>query len=118
MSALFAATYPDRCWALVLFGTFASERPAPDYPWGETDEEFRAGLDELRSWGTPQNARALADVVAPTSSEEDRVALATLIRQSASPGRRRRAAANESRERCARNPRSDPSADPGAQPHR
>ena len=30
MSALFAATYPDRCWALILFGTIASERPAPD----------------------------------------------------------------------------------------
>jgi class 3 adenylate cyclase len=86
MSSLFAATYPDRCWALALFGTYASERPAPDYPWAESDEEFRAGLDALRSWGTPQNARAIADAVAPTSSEDDRVALATLIRQSASPG--------------------------------
>jgi class 3 adenylate cyclase/pimeloyl-ACP methyl ester carboxylesterase len=86
MSALFAATYPDRCWALVLFGTYASGRPAPDYPWAASDEEFRAELEEARVWGTSQNARAIADALAPTSSEEDRAALATLLRQSASPG--------------------------------
>jgi pimeloyl-ACP methyl ester carboxylesterase len=86
MSALFAATYPDRCWALALFGTYASERPAPDYPWAASDEEFKAELEDARAWGTPQSARAIADALAPTSSEQDRAALATLLRQSASPG--------------------------------
>jgi class 3 adenylate cyclase len=86
MSALFAATYPKRCWALVLYGTLASERPAPDYPWAASDEEFRAELDTIDGWGTPQHARALAESLAPTSSKEDKAALATLIRQSASPG--------------------------------
>src|SRR5262249_14757028 len=33
MSALFAATYPERTAALVLYGTFASTITAPDYPW-------------------------------------------------------------------------------------
>jgi len=33
MCALFAATYPSRCWALALFATYASERNAPDYLW-------------------------------------------------------------------------------------
>jgi class 3 adenylate cyclase len=86
MSALFAATYPDRCWALVLYGTFASERPAPDYPWAATDDEFRAELEDLRGWGTPQHARALAAALQPMATEEDTEALAMLIRQSASPG--------------------------------
>ena len=86
MSALFAATYPDRCWALVLFNTFASERSAPDYPWGSSEEEFRAGLEELRGWGTPAYSRELAEAFAPTSSEDDKAALADVIRRSASPG--------------------------------
>jgi pimeloyl-ACP methyl ester carboxylesterase len=51
MSTLFAATYPGRCWALVLFGTYASQRRAPDYPWAESDEEFRASIEELPSGG-------------------------------------------------------------------
>jgi hypothetical protein len=49
-------------------------------------EEFRAELEEARAWGTPQNARAIAEALSPSSSEEDRAALATLLRQSASPG--------------------------------
>jgi pimeloyl-ACP methyl ester carboxylesterase len=34
MSALFAATYPERAWALVLYGGKARQLRAPDYPWG------------------------------------------------------------------------------------
>lgn len=86
MTALFAATYPDRCWALVLWATFACDRKAPDYPWGVTDEEYRAELEEAEAWGTPEHARALAAALDPTGSEEDRAALATVLRQSASPG--------------------------------
>jgi len=33
MSILFAATYPERTWALVIAGSFARVRWAPDYPW-------------------------------------------------------------------------------------
>jgi len=86
MSTLFAATYPDRCWALVLFGSYASQRPAPDYPWAASDDEFRAIMDEYSRWGTPQEARETADALAPSSSEAERAALATVIRQGASPG--------------------------------
>ena len=32
MSALFAATHPERVWRLVLIASFASQRWAPDYP--------------------------------------------------------------------------------------
>src|SRR6266511_5391916 len=33
LSALFAATYPERTTALVMFGTFAKRIWSPDYPW-------------------------------------------------------------------------------------
>ncbi len=52
MSLLFAATYPERVQALVLFAGFARTTQAPDYPWGVTSEwveEFSAGLEER--WG-------------------------------------------------------------------
>ena len=43
MSVLFAATYPDRTVALVLFGTLARTLPDVDYPHGA-----EASLTELR----------------------------------------------------------------------
>jgi pimeloyl-ACP methyl ester carboxylesterase len=53
MSVLFAATYPERTWALILSGGFARVRWAPDYPWGIPDEELRRESDEVeRAWGT------------------------------------------------------------------
>jgi class 3 adenylate cyclase len=87
MSILFAATYPDRAWALALCGTFARERWAPDYPFGIRDEEARREEEETeRNWGTPEDAAAVAQALAPSASPEEQHALATLIRQSASPG--------------------------------
>ncbi|MBD0292894.1 MAG: adenylate/guanylate cyclase domain-containing protein [Jiangellaceae bacterium] len=44
MSALFAATYPERTTALVLMGTYARGRWAPDYPLGLTDDEINERL--------------------------------------------------------------------------
>jgi DNA-binding SARP family transcriptional activator/pimeloyl-ACP methyl ester carboxylesterase len=44
MSALFAATHPDRTLALVLMGTFARTMEAPDYPYGLSAERFRDRL--------------------------------------------------------------------------
>jgi len=87
MSILFAATYPERAWALALCGTFARERWAPDYPFGIRDEEARLEDEEIeRSWGTPEDATATAQELAPSASAEEQLALATMVRQSASPG--------------------------------
>ncbi|MGH3143202.1 MAG: alpha/beta fold hydrolase, partial [Gaiellales bacterium] len=47
MSALFAATHPDRTLALVLMGTFARMMRAPDYPIGLTEEGYRHRLAVL-----------------------------------------------------------------------
>lgn len=87
MSTLFAATYPERVWALVLYGTFARTRWAHDYPCGDTDEDLRRECDEEeRDWGTPEHAAEVAQALAPSADDESKRALATMIRQSASPG--------------------------------
>ena len=53
MSVLFAATYPSRTTALVLYGTYAKRRdPDNDYPWAATWEERQRFAAEIeRSWG-------------------------------------------------------------------
>jgi class 3 adenylate cyclase len=87
MSVLFAATYPERVWALVLEATFARELWAPDHPWGTREEDYDREVDEdARAWGTPAHAADVAAYLHPSGTDADRRALATLIRQSASPG--------------------------------
>jgi class 3 adenylate cyclase len=87
MSILFAATYPDRAWALVLEGSLARTRWAPDYPWGYRDEDYeRESADEEREWGTVEHAAAVAAYLIPSGTEVDRRGLARMIRQGASPG--------------------------------
>ena len=52
MSMLFAATYPDRTAALILFGCFAKRSWSPDYPWVPKPEERQEWLESLeRDWG-------------------------------------------------------------------
>jgi class 3 adenylate cyclase len=53
MCCLFAATYPERTSALVLYGTYAKRQdPDEDYPWAATREERQAYGDEVeREWG-------------------------------------------------------------------
>src|SRR5436305_5008364 len=52
MALLFAATYPERVAALVLWGTFARLTWAPDYPDGVDAEGGERFCDEIeRSWG-------------------------------------------------------------------
>jgi pimeloyl-ACP methyl ester carboxylesterase len=52
LSALFAATYPERTKALVMFGTFAKRIWSPDYPWApkpeDREREYEVVEDE---WG-------------------------------------------------------------------
>src|SRR5829696_8549659 len=53
MCCLFAATYPERVSALVLYASYAKRRdPDPDYPWAATWEERQAYAAEVeRNWG-------------------------------------------------------------------
>ncbi len=50
MSALFAATYPERVWALVLAGSYARVLWAPDYPTGTSGR----GLSRVHRPGRPR----------------------------------------------------------------
>ncbi|HEX5094802.1 MAG TPA: alpha/beta fold hydrolase, partial [Acidimicrobiia bacterium] len=52
MAALFAATYPARTRALVLFGTYARRTRTDDYPWAPTLEQRIAHAASTESeWG-------------------------------------------------------------------
>lgn len=85
MSTLFAATYPERTAALILYGTFARVAWAPDNPWGRTEAEQQARTEHFaRSWGTG----AIADIFAPsdTGDEAMRRWWGNFERLSASPG--------------------------------
>jgi class 3 adenylate cyclase/pimeloyl-ACP methyl ester carboxylesterase len=47
MSVVFAATYPERTQALVLYGGMARATEAPDYPWAPSAEAFAEATEEL-----------------------------------------------------------------------
>ncbi|MDQ3122613.1 MAG: adenylate/guanylate cyclase domain-containing protein [Actinomycetota bacterium] len=87
MSILFAATYPERAWALVLVGSYARELWAPDYPCGLPEDEHRLYVESVQDgWGTPKHGARVAAAMAPSASDETKHVIATMIRQSASPG--------------------------------
>src|SRR5215813_8161187 len=63
MSALFAATYPERTRALVTFGVFAKRIWSPDYPWAPTPEARSREIEVVeREWGREMDL----DVLAPS----------------------------------------------------
>lgn len=88
MAMLFAATYPERAIALILFGT------DPDYTSMQTDDPFVAADEEYlayidRNWGTIEHARKeIASWGAPSRADDERLAawLASYLRRAASPG--------------------------------
>ncbi len=52
MAALFAATYPRRTEALVLYGTYASARRRSDYPWGRDSDWVDGFFSQIGGqWG-------------------------------------------------------------------
>jgi class 3 adenylate cyclase/pimeloyl-ACP methyl ester carboxylesterase len=87
LSVLFAATYPERVWALVIDGGSPRSLWAPDYPWGSSEADGLRFIDDIaRLWGTPDYLAALVEALAGSASAEDKAAFAAMIRQSASPG--------------------------------
>jgi pimeloyl-ACP methyl ester carboxylesterase len=83
MSALFAATHPERTVALVIYGTFAKRIWSPDYPWAPKPDAREAELVALeQNWAT----RMDLDQLAPSESDAFKTRLAAYFRRSASPG--------------------------------
>jgi pimeloyl-ACP methyl ester carboxylesterase/DNA-binding CsgD family transcriptional regulator len=85
MCALFAATYPERTAALIMYGAYAKRVWSPDYPWAPTPEERQQFFDLVeRTWGTEVDLSTLA----PSVASDDRFSewWATYLRRAASPG--------------------------------
>ena len=90
MSALFAATYPERTVGLVLYGSMPRFTWAPDFPWGEQrDTYLREGLEWARNWGTTDVAAQALREQDPAVTDEEIARMASRNRLSASPGRSR-----------------------------
>jgi pimeloyl-ACP methyl ester carboxylesterase len=60
MSLLFAATYPERTAALVLWGGMPRMMWAPDYPCGYTEEAYREWVEVTAGWLFGPREEALA----------------------------------------------------------
>jgi pimeloyl-ACP methyl ester carboxylesterase len=87
LAVLFAATYPERTLALVLYGAFPRVTRAPGYPWGKTREEEVAKIEDYsRRWGTHELAEEFLQGAAVEPTDELIEGLARRMRQSASPG--------------------------------
>jgi len=85
MSALFAASNPDRTTALILSGSWARAFRGPDYPWGFESSQFQQLLDNLQSsWGKSSSAALGAPSLAHDADFSNW--WARFQRQSASPG--------------------------------
>jgi pimeloyl-ACP methyl ester carboxylesterase len=69
MSLLFAATYPERTSALVVYGSYARRAWAADHPFGKTAEEMSKVIETMeREWGEPVGM----DMWAPSLSGDER----------------------------------------------
>ncbi len=84
MASLFAATYPERVSALVLYGCFARGAWAPDYPWGRTRQEIELRVKSLLdNWGRPFDLSDGAPSVAGDPAAQNW--FAAYLRYAASP---------------------------------
>lgn len=85
MCALFAATWPERTRALVMYGAYAKRIRTTDYPWGPDMAERQAFYDTcMREWGGP----TVLDKLARSMVDDARFRQwwAGYLRRSASPG--------------------------------
>jgi pimeloyl-ACP methyl ester carboxylesterase/DNA-binding CsgD family transcriptional regulator len=85
MSALFAATYPERTAGLIIDGSYPSALRRPGYPWGMTEEQMELNMLRVRElWDKPVGMERYA----PTQVDNPEVAnwWGTFKQMSASPG--------------------------------
>ena len=82
---LFAATYPKRCAALIIYGSWARAFKAPDYDWGFDPVEFENILTSLE----PQWGKGTAvNIIAPSLAHDEQFCAwwGRYERMSTSPG--------------------------------
>ena len=85
MSALFAATYPERTAGLIIDGSYPSALRRPGYPWGIPEDKFEERMARVKDvWGKAIGMERYA----PSQTHNPEVAnwWATFTQMSASPG--------------------------------
>ncbi|HEX6026125.1 MAG TPA: alpha/beta fold hydrolase [Solirubrobacter sp.] len=73
MCALFAATHPDRCLALIALGAYARRNWSPDYPIGRRAEQDGWLRPTPEQWGTYAARRFLAERAPSIADDEEAV---------------------------------------------
>jgi pimeloyl-ACP methyl ester carboxylesterase len=87
LSALFAATYPERTAALVLLNSRPRSVRSPELPWLPARAEMERRLEEMvRQWGDFDHFSAGFARYTPSATEEERRSFARITRLSVSPG--------------------------------
>ena len=87
MALLFAATYPERAQALVLYGSLPRFVRGPGFPWRQPKHEYLAECaDDARRWGTEEAAREMLESQGQDVTPEKLEWWARRQRLSASPG--------------------------------
>jgi class 3 adenylate cyclase len=85
MALLFAATYPERTSALVLWESYARRVRAPDYPFGVDADRVESTLRQVeQAWGSGDVFRGVAFQDAPADASTQRL-FARAERNSATP---------------------------------
>ena len=100
LSALFAATYPQRVLGLIIFGACACDVKKPDYPWGAEPDQIEQICENIRAnWGSEEGTRRRFESWLAPSRKGDEALIewfGQVLRSAASPG----AAANLFRMNC------------------
>lgn len=90
LSLLFASTFPDRIFALVLLASAPRFVRSHDFPWGPSREEYESEIEAFeKDWGTASGvaARDMRELSLAAATDEEQVrAWATASRHGASPG--------------------------------
>lgn len=88
LAILFAATYPERTRALVLYDPTARGLWAPDYPWAPTEDDWLDKLAEVRAqWGDRDYLAERARDHCPLAAQDEEFVdwYVRYLRRSASP---------------------------------
>jgi class 3 adenylate cyclase len=89
LAAMFAAAFPDRISALVLYSPLVKGRRSADYPFRSSDEEIDEWVDRVdQEWGTDELTRWIVHSGAPGLERDDMFVHSTArwLRSCASPG--------------------------------
>jgi class 3 adenylate cyclase/alpha-beta hydrolase superfamily lysophospholipase len=90
MAIVYAATYPERIAALVLYNPIAKGVRSPDYPWGQASEaEWESTIDDVSNrWGTREYAAEFLQEMGPSIAGDPEMVewIGRVQRLGASPG--------------------------------